>query len=49
MVVLIGISYINATIISNKKAATLVEINDVVEEMKLIRSWKKKAGNAEDF
>jgi hypothetical protein len=49
MEVLNSISYVKATTITNEKAILLAEIKDAVEEMKLIRSGKKKARNAEDF
>ncbi|MFY8022090.1 MAG: hypothetical protein ACOVP1_12875 [Bacteroidia bacterium] len=49
MEVLKSLSYVNATVITNEKALLLTEIKDAVEEMKLIRSRKKKARNAEDF
>ncbi len=49
MEVLNSLSYVNATVITNEKALLLTEIKDAVEEMKLIRSGKKKARNAEVF
>ncbi|HEU0226764.1 MAG TPA: hypothetical protein VFQ86_03440 [Arachidicoccus soli] len=47
--VLNSISYVKAKPISNSKALLIKEIKQAVEEMKLIRSGKKKARNAEDF
>jgi hypothetical protein len=49
MEVLSSISYVKATALTDEKALLLSEIKDAVEEMKLIRSGKKKARNAEDF
>jgi hypothetical protein len=47
--VLKGLSYVKATTISNEKALLMEEIKEAVEELKLIRTGKKKARNAEDF
>lgn len=47
--VLKDISYIKATTITEGKALLMQEMKEAVEEMKLIRSGKKKARNAEDF
>lgn len=44
-----GISFIKAKKITDTKAQLLSEIRDAVDEMKLIRTGKKKARNAEDF
>ncbi len=49
MDVLKSISYVKATPITDAKALLMKEIKEAVEEMKLIRSGKKKALNAEDF
>jgi hypothetical protein len=49
MEVLSSISYVKATALTDEKALLLSEIKEAVEEMKLIRSGKKKARNAEDF
>jgi hypothetical protein len=49
MEVLSSISYVKATALTDEKALLLSEIKDAVEEMKLIRSGKKKARNAEVF
>jgi len=42
-------SYIKATPLTEAKAQLMKEIKESVEEMKLIRTGKKKARNAEDF
>jgi hypothetical protein len=47
--VLNGISYVKAKPLTDTKALLLEEIREAVEEMKLIRTGKKKARNAEDF
>ena len=44
-----SISYIKAQPLTEAKARLMVEIKEAVEEMKLIRTGKKKARNAEDF
>lgn len=44
-----SISYIKAQPLTEAKAQLMVEIKEAVEEMKLIRTGKKKARNAEDF
>lgn len=44
-----GISFIKAKKITDTKAQLLSEIRDAVDEVKLIRTGKKKAKNAEDF
>ena len=49
MDVLRSISYIKAKPITEAKALLLEEIKEAVEEMKLIKSGKKKGRNAEDF
>ena len=49
MEVLKGLSYVKTKTLSDEKAVLMEEIKDAVEEMKLIRSGKKKARNAEDF
>ena len=47
--VLNGISYIKTKPLTETKSWLMSEIKEAVEEMKLIRSGKKKARNAEDF
>jgi len=49
MEVLKSISYVKAKQITDSKAQLMVEIREAVEEIRLIRSGKKKARNAEDF
>lgn len=49
MDVLKSISYVKARQLTDAKALLMEEIREAVEEMKLIRSGKKKARNAEDF
>ncbi len=49
MDVLRSISYVKAKPITEAKALLLEEIKEAVEEMKLIKSGKKKGRNAEDF
>jgi len=49
MDVLKSISYIKAKPLTDVKALLLKEIREAVEEMKLIRSGKATARNAEDF
>jgi len=49
MDVLKSISYVKAKPLTDEKALLIEEIREAVEEMKLIRSGKKKARNAEDF
>ena len=44
-----SISYIKAKQLTDTKALLMEEIKEAVDEMKLIRSGKKKARNAEDF
>jgi hypothetical protein len=47
--VLNGISYVKVKLLTESKALLLEEIREAVEEMKLIRTGKKKARNAEEF
>lgn len=47
--VLSGISYVKVKPLTDSKALLLEEIREAVEEMKLIRTGKKKARNAEEF
>jgi len=47
--VLRSISYVKAKTLTDTKAILMGEIREAVEEMKMIRSNKKKARNAEDF
>lgn len=47
--VLSGISYVKVKPLTDSKDLLLEEIREAVEEMKLIRTGKKKARNAEEF
>jgi hypothetical protein len=47
--VLNGISYVKVIPLTDTKALLLEEMREAVEEMKLIRTGKKKARNAEEF
>jgi hypothetical protein len=49
MDVLKSISYVKAKPLTEVKALLMEEIREAVEEMKLIRTGKAKARNAEDF
>ena len=49
MDVLCSIPYVKAKPITDSKAELMEEIKEAVEEMKLIRTGKKQARNAEDF
>jgi hypothetical protein len=49
MDVLKSISYVKAKPLTDVKALLLKEIREAVEEMKLIRTGKATASNAEDF
>jgi len=49
MDVLKSISYVKAKPLADVKALLLKEIREAVEEMKLIRTGKATARNAEDF
>ena len=49
MDVLRSISYLKTKPLTETKAQLVEEIREAVEEMKLIRSGKKKARDAEDF
>ncbi|MDR2206269.1 MAG: hypothetical protein LBE36_08975 [Flavobacteriaceae bacterium] len=49
MEVLRSLPYVKTTAISDEKALLMKEIKEAVEEMKLIRTGRKKARNAEDF
>jgi hypothetical protein len=49
MEILKSLSYVKATTLTNDKALLMVEMKEAVEEMKLVRTGKKKARNAEDF
>ena len=49
MDVLKSISYVKAKPLTDAKALLFEEISEAVAEMKLIRTKKKKARNAEDF
>lgn len=49
MDVIKSISYVKAKPLTDSKALLLSELREAVEEMKLIRSDKNKARNAEDF
>jgi len=47
--VLRSISFVKAKPLTESKAKFLEELKEAVEEMKMIKSGKKKARNAEDF
>jgi len=47
--VLRSISYVKAKTVSDSKAQLIFEIKEAVDEMKLIRTGKKKTRNAEEF
>ena len=49
MEVIKGISFVKAKPITENKARLMSEIKDAVEDIKLIKSGKKIARNAEDF
>jgi hypothetical protein len=49
MEVLQSISFVKAKPISESKARILSEIKDAIDEVKLIKTGKKTARNAEDF
>jgi hypothetical protein len=49
LAVLKELSYVKVKTISDEKALLKEEIREAVEEMKLIRTGKKKTGNAEDL
>jgi hypothetical protein len=49
MEVLQSISYVKVKQLTDSKALLLKEIRNAVDEMKLIKSGKKDARNAEDF
>lgn len=49
MKVLDNLSYIKVKPLTDSKALLLKEIKEAVEEMKLIKTGKKKARNAKDF
>jgi len=49
MEILNSISFIKVKPLTDSKAQVLNDIKEAVEEMKLIRTGKKKARNAEDF
>jgi hypothetical protein len=49
MDVLQHISYVKVKPLTDEKALLLTEIREAVEEMKLVKSGKKKARNMEDF
>jgi hypothetical protein len=49
MDVLQHISYVKLKPLTDEKALLLTEVREAVEEMKLIKSGKKKARNIEDF
>ena len=42
-------SFVKAKPLTEPKARLMAEVKEAVEEMKLIRSGKKKARNAEEF
>jgi hypothetical protein len=47
--VLKGLPYVKTKQLTDAKAELMSEIREAVEEMKLIRSGKKEARDAEDF
>jgi hypothetical protein len=47
--VLKGLSYVKAKTITDNKALLMEEVREAVEEMKLVKTGKKKVRNAEDF
>lgn len=47
--VLKSLPYVRTKTLTEAKAGLMEEIREAVEEMKLIRTGKKKARNAEDF
>jgi hypothetical protein len=47
--VLKGLPYLKATVISDSKALLMQEVKEAVEEIKLIKTGKKNARNADDF
>ncbi len=49
MEVLKSISYVKAIRLTETKAMILTDLKEAVEEMKQIKTGKKKAKNAEDF
>ena len=49
MELLNSLSFVKAEPLSGSKALLINEMKEAVEEMKLIRSGKKKARKAEDF
>jgi hypothetical protein len=49
MELLNSFSFIKAKELTQEKALLVEEMNEAVEEMKLIKTGKKKARNAEDF
>ena len=49
MKVLDNLSYIKVKPLTDSKALLLKEIKEAVEEMKLIKTGKKKVRNAKDF
>jgi len=49
MELLHSFSYVKTRKLTDEKAQLVEEINEAVEEMKLIKAGKKKARNAHDF
>ncbi len=49
MELLHSLPFIKTTKLSEEKAQLIGELNEAIEEMKLIKAGKKKARNAEDF
>ena len=49
MELLHSLSFVKTRKLTSEKAQLIEEINEAVEEMKLIKAGKKKARNAEDF
>ncbi len=44
-----SLTYVKTKTITNTKALLMEELKEATEEMKLIKTGKKKARNAEDF
>ena len=49
MELLRNLSFVKTRKLTDEKAQLMEEINEAVEEMKLIKAGKKKARNAEEF
>ena len=44
-----GLTYVTTKKLTDEKGQLIAEINEVVDEMKLIKAGKKTARNPEDF